>query len=74
MKIQFTRPITVDMEKSRLNELWDKAFSRWDELQVEDITITGDKATIRTSDGDYLFQVPINSFVEVKEKRSEISL
>ncbi len=65
MKIQFVRNILVDVQKPRLEEVWDKQYRRWDELIVETISYNGKKANIYTSDGDILIDVPDDSFVKV---------
>jgi hypothetical protein len=42
--------------------VWDKQYKRWDELVLESITYYEDKANLITSDGDCLFDVPVDSF------------
>ena len=65
MKIRFLKNILVDVQKVRLDEVWDKQYRRWDELNVETISWTGKKAMISTSDGDILLDVPEDSFTKV---------
>ena len=65
MKIQFVKNILVDVQKPRLEEVWDKEYKRWDELIVETINYNEKKATICTTDGDILIDVPVDSFVKI---------
>ena len=76
MKIRFLRTISVDVEKPRLKEIWDKTFNRWDELLVEEVyTETGNVgATIKTIEGEFLIGVPQDSFVTVPEEKRTITL
>lgn len=53
MKIRFTKTIGVDVEKVRLNEIWNKTFYRWQELQVESVyPAAGGMAAVKTLEGD----------------------
>jgi hypothetical protein len=72
MKVRFLRSVLVDVEKTRLNEVWDHLYSKWDEVKVESISVVGKFATIKTYDGDYLTNVPIGSFEEVKAKEKAV--
>ncbi len=62
MKIQFVKNVLVEVEKPKLEEIWDKEFQRWDQLTVESISYFGQKATIYTAEGDVLIDVPLDSF------------
>jgi len=66
MKIRFVRNVLVDVQKVRLEEIWDKQFRRWDELQIESVHYSGKKAEVRTAEGDILVDVPIDAFEMVK--------
>jgi len=70
MKIRFLKTVAAAVEKPRLQETWDKTFNRWDELQVEEMFITGNKATLKTYDGDYVVLVPTDAFERMEEKRA----
>ncbi len=71
MRIRFLKNVTVDVEDSRHNEFYDKAFSRWQEMRVEGIYPYGSFATIKLEDGMILHGVPSDSFEKfVEEKRS----
>ena len=76
MKIRFLKTISVDLEKPKLNEVWDKTFNRWDELVVEDIFPGKGNigTTIKTIEGDFLIGVPDGSFEKLPEKKREFSL
>ena len=75
MKIRFLRTISVDVEKTKLEEVWDRTFNKWDELVVEDIFPgTGNiGTTIKTQEGDFLVGVPNDSFERVTEQKREFS-
>jgi hypothetical protein len=68
MKIRFLRKITVDIEKPKINEVWDKTFNRWTEIQVLDIFDNGSTATLKTYDGDFILAVPTNAFEKVAKE------
>lgn len=74
MKIRFTKPVSVEVEKTRLQEIWDKTFSRWDEVSVEEIQLVGGVVNITTRDGDVLLSVPRDSYVELTEEKKRITL
>ena len=65
MKIRFLKDVLVDVQKARIEEMWDKQFHRWQELNVEIINWTGKNATIVTSEGDVLLDVPEGTFTQV---------
>jgi hypothetical protein len=74
MKIRFIKSILVEIEKPKLEEVWDKQFYKWDELLIsnksEDLyvrqTIGEKKVNLLTFDGDLLRDVPVNSFEVLK--------
>ena len=66
MKIRFLKSVLVEVEKTRLQEVWDKQFQRWDELQAESINYAGKSAQICTREGDTILDVPVDSFEVVK--------
>lgn len=73
MKVRFLRNITVDLEKTRLHEVWDKYFRKWDELAVEDVFKEGNMATLKTYDGDYAIDVPVDAFEVLREEKKPVS-
>lgn len=66
--------MTVDVEKPRMQEVWDKNFSRWEEVAVDEIQVMGAKANITTRDGDVLLNVPKDAFVELQQQKKRITL
>jgi hypothetical protein len=62
MKIRMLKSVVVDVEKPRLQEIWDKQLHRWDELNVEAINYSGKYAYITTYEGDTYLHVPSDSF------------
>jgi hypothetical protein len=66
MKIRFIRNVLVEVEKTKLQEMWDYHYPKWKELLVESINYSGKSATICTMDKDILADVPIDSFEVVK--------
>lgn len=67
MRLRFKRSVIVDVQKARLDELWDKQFHRWDEVKVEAINknVDGNTAHIITTDGDALLFVPLDAYEEL---------
>lgn len=74
MRIRFLRDITVDVEKTRFHEVWDKYFRRWDELAVEGVFKEGRLATLKTYDGDFIIAVPVDAFEVLYEEKRPVSL
>lgn len=62
MKVRIKKTVLVEVEKTRLNEVWDKQLSRWDELNVVDKDVQGSFANLTTTDGDVYLSVPVDSF------------
>ena len=62
MKVRFVKSVLVEIEKTKLNEVWDKQFSRWDELLVEKMDLQGRFAFLTTFDGDVYLHVPKEAF------------
>lgn len=65
MKIRMLKNVLLEVYKPRLEEVWDKQFNRWDELNVETISWTGKRANILTTEGDILRDVPEEAFQKV---------
>jgi hypothetical protein len=65
MKIRILKNVLVEVEKTRLQEVWDKQLYKWDELNVESINVAGKSADICTYEGDILLAVPTDYFVEI---------
>ena len=62
MKVQFQRSVLVEVEKANLNEVWDKSFNRWDELNVEKMDVQGKFAFLTDFTGDVYLHVPMDTF------------
>lgn len=54
----------VDVQKAHLDEVWDKSFRKWNEINVEAISpnLDGKTAHVVTYDGDVLLFVPLDSY------------
>ena len=74
MRIRFVRNVLVDIQKTRLQEVWEKYFNRWEELNIESVNYSyrKDSADMITAEGDIIEQVPIDSF-EVMQTPKEYS-
>jgi hypothetical protein len=57
MKIRFVKNVLVEVYKSRLDEVWDKQYRRWDEIEVDSIS-EGKFADVRTTEGDAIYGIP----------------
>lgn len=62
MKIRFLKNWCGEIEKKRLQEVWDVSYSRWTELNVEAIKLYEDTADIITYDEDIILNVPTDVF------------
>ena len=62
MKIRILKNVLVEVEKTRLQEVWDKQLYRWDELNVESINVVGKSADISTYEGDIFLNIPVDSY------------
>jgi hypothetical protein len=62
MKVRIKKTVLVEVEKYKLNEVWDKQLNRWDELNVEKMDVQGKFATLLAVDGDVYLSVPVESF------------
>jgi len=65
MKVQILKNVLVEVEKTRLGEVWDKQLSRWDELNVEKIDVQGKWAFLTDFNGDVYINVPVDAFKAV---------
>ena len=62
MKVRIKKSVLVEVEKAKINEIWDKQLYRWDELNVADMDVQGKFANLVTTDGDVYLSVPVESF------------
>ncbi len=68
MKIRFLKTVTVDIE-TRHGDVYDKAFSRWQEVRVDEIFPVGKFATIKLQNGDLALGVPVEAFERLHEEK-----
>jgi hypothetical protein len=66
MKVRIKKNILVEVQKTRLQEVWDVSYSRWSELHVENINVVGKTAHLTTYEGDVILGVPVDAFEVVK--------
>lgn len=66
MKVRILKPKLVEVEKVKLQEVWDKQLNRWDELAVEAIQPNGRVSNLVTYDGDVYLNVPSDCFEVVQ--------
>ena len=66
MKIKILKNIDVDIDKTKLQEVWPKYLHRNDVFNVDKIeTICEDKVNLVLDNGDVLLEVPNKSFIPV---------
>jgi hypothetical protein len=51
-----------EVQKFRLNETWDISYSRWTEMNIEEVSTKEKTADIVTYEGDILIDVPLDTF------------
>jgi hypothetical protein len=66
MKIRFLKDTLLEVEKSRLEEVWDRNYKRWEEIHIDTVIDNGPNADLYTRDGDLLFNVPRDAFEVVR--------
>ena len=62
MKIRILKNVLVEINKIRLDEVWDKSLQRRDELNVESINVDGKYANLTTYDGDVILNIPVDAY------------
>ena len=67
MKVRIKKTVMVEVDKAKLNEVWDKQLCRWDELNVASMDVQGKFANLTTTDGDVYLMVPSDSFEVVQQ-------
>jgi hypothetical protein len=69
MKIKILKNIDIDIDKTRLQEVWPKYLSKNDIFDIEKIESLNDMTVnLVLSDGDILLEVPKNAFVHLAGK------
>ncbi len=67
MKIKILKNIDVDIDKTRLQEVWPKYLSKNDILDVEKVEFISDASVnLVLSDGDILLEVPKTVFMPLR--------
>jgi len=62
MKVRILKSKLVEVEETKLQEVWDKQLNRWDELFVETIQSNGGCSDLVTPEGDVYLNVPSDVF------------
>lgn len=62
MKVRILKTVLVEVEKTKLQEIWNKQLRRWETLNVEAINCSGEHSNLTTYDGDTYLHVPTDSF------------
>ena len=71
MKILMIRNISIDVDKTRLNEVWPMYLQCHDAFRVDSIQdIADDVVNVVLDSGDVLLEVPKNSFTLKKYESS----
>jgi len=67
MKLRLLKNIDVDMDKTKLREVWPRYLHRNDVIDVDRIESLDDKVVnLVLDDGDVLLEVPKNAFAFTK--------
>ena len=67
-----TKNVTVDVE-TRQGEVYDKCFTRWQELRIDEIYPAGKFATLKLENGDLAVGIPIDTFERLHEDKKAVS-
>lgn len=62
MKVRLKKNVLVEVEKTKLNEVWDKQLLKWQELNVEKIDVQERIANLTDYNGDVYLFVPVDAF------------
>ena len=74
MKIKILKNIDIDIDKTRLQEVWPKYLSKNDIFDVEKVeSISDSSVNLVLSDGDILLEVPKTAFVPLRWKKGWLS-
>jgi hypothetical protein len=67
MKLRLLKNVDVDMDKTKLREVWPRYLHRNDVINVDRIESLDDKVVnLVLDDGDVLLEVPKNAFTITK--------
>ena len=62
MKIRIKRDVLIEVQKTKLDEVWDKPLYRGNELHIETVSAEGKWANLTTYDQDVYLQVPVDAY------------
>ena len=67
MKIKILKNVDIDIDKTRLQEIWPKYLSKNDIFEVEKVEFISDASVnLVLFDGDILMEVPKNAFMPLR--------
>ena len=67
MKIKILKNVDIDIDKTRLQEVWLKYLSKNDIFEVEKVEFISDASVnLVLSDGDILLEVPKTAFMPLR--------
>lgn len=67
MKIKILKNVDIDIDKTRLQEVWPKYLSKNDIFEVEKVEFISDTSVnLVLFDGDILMEVPKNAFMPLR--------
>ena len=67
MKIKILKNVDIDINKTRLQEVWPKYLSKNDIFEVEKVEFISDASVnLVLSDGDILLEVPKTAFMPLR--------
>ena len=67
MKIKILKNVDIDIDKTRLQEVWPKYLSKNDIFEVEKVEFISDASVnLVLSDGDILLEVPKIAFMPLR--------
>jgi hypothetical protein len=67
MKIKILKNVDIDIDKTRLQEVWPKYLSKNDVFEVEKVEFISDTSVnLVLFDGDILMEVPKNAFMPLR--------
>lgn len=67
MKIKILKNVDIDIDKTRLQEVWPKYLSKNDVFEVEKVEFISDASVnLVLSDGDILLEVPKIAFMPLR--------
>lgn len=62
MKIRILKNCLVEIEKTKLQETWDKQLYRGNELHIDSAIKEGKWANLTDYDGDIILNIPVDAY------------